>query len=390
MLAIAGRSLASIERRSPFSLPMTTPTSLAWTEVRTSTFPNTEVLSPMRISDWAARLAIWASCTGPAGAASLADVRPGFVSSAEVPVEAGRELPWGLAFDSGDGAGFAIPSVAMWAALGLFCGPDASHSGAAVPAGDAGEIELPWVTAGPELADGEVPANVPDADAFEAAGPEGEAGDDDGVEEESRVMFCGEVDDARLSLPAASCLVEAAACVLTEGTCARVMPDGLMPDAVAGWSGISVGGAGCAELREYGDEDSLMAERRAGMTGDRFSIALFAFAGCAVGTPKERLLVPDGVPADESGVLPATPYDTWASCAASALIVCDGAQSVVTGDADPKRLPSSSTEFSASFAAGTFCGSTDAAMSGDVGLAEICLAAETPLIPTIGGISAGG
>src|SRR5882724_203702 len=74
-----GSSLANRDRRSPFSLPIRTPTSLAWTTVRTSTLPNADVLNPIRISECAARLSICAACTGPvfeAAAGSLGSARP--------------------------------------------------------------------------------------------------------------------------------------------------------------------------------------------------------------------------------------------------------------------------------------------------------------------------
>jgi len=70
VFVIVGRSFASSPRKSPFSLPIVIPTSLACTTVRTSTLPNAEVFIPIRISEFSARLTICAICTGPGAAAA--------------------------------------------------------------------------------------------------------------------------------------------------------------------------------------------------------------------------------------------------------------------------------------------------------------------------------
>jgi hypothetical protein len=86
----------SRERRSPFSLPICTPTSLACTVVRTSTLPNSAVFNPMRISAWPALFTICAHCSGPAAAVGGASTVAGRLERAlsGTPAEV-----WGLDFD---------------------------------------------------------------------------------------------------------------------------------------------------------------------------------------------------------------------------------------------------------------------------------------------------
>src|SRR5260370_36279041 len=135
-----GISLPNKERKSPRSLPITSPTSLAWTTVRTSTLPNAEVFKPTRISDCVALLTIWAICTGPmlsAAGDSLTFAIKG-ADSADV----GRLLEACLGNDP-EGAAWlgasCLPASTEGATIGDCCDPDCATTGCTAPG-----MELLW------------------------------------------------------------------------------------------------------------------------------------------------------------------------------------------------------------------------------------------------------